>query len=131
MTKTVLDLTPDERLKYRPAKVFEHRQKEEDGGIKLRRWQAWDIAKRAAKLLRKEFSARKVAVFGSLVHVHDKRFGFWSDIDLAAWEIPPEEFFSAVAAVSGLSPSFRIALVDVGECRPGLLKVIEQEGIEI
>ena len=87
------------------------------------------IAGTAAQLLRKEFGAQKVVVFGSLVH--EKGFGLWSDIDLGAWGIPPEKFYSAVAAATGLSPFFKIDLVDVAECRPTLQKVIEKEGIEV
>ena len=30
-------------------------------------------------------------------------YSVWSDIDLAAWGIPPERFFAAVAAMTGLS----------------------------
>ena len=45
-------------------------------------------------------------MFGSLVH--DAWFTPWSDIDLAAWGISPERFYGAVAAITGLSPTFRI-----------------------
>ena len=129
MAKTVLDLTPDEKLGYRPMAFLEHREMEEDDVLALRRQEAWDIAKRAAELLRKKFGARKVTVFGSLID--ERWFGPWSDIDLAAWKIPPEKFYSAVAAVTGLSSSFRVDIVDIGECRPRLRKVIEEEGLEI
>ena len=91
--------------------------------------EALEFARKAAHLLRKEFGAEKVLLFGSLAH--EEWFGPWSDIDLAAQGILPESFYSAVASVTGMSPSFRIDLIDMDECRPTLRKVIEEEGIEI
>jgi len=129
MTKTALDLTEDERSAYHFAYPPGHRGKVTSREIATRKQQAWDAAKRAAELLRKGFGARRVVVFGSLVH--ERGFGAWSDIDLAAWGIPPELYYSAVGAVTGLFPSFKVDLVDIGDCRPTLRTVIEQEGIDI
>ncbi len=91
--------------------------------------QAWRLSRRAARLLRTRFGARRVIVFGSLTHAD--WFNLWSDIDLAAWGIPPERFYAAVAAVTGLSPHFKVDLVDPETCRPELRELIEHEGIEI
>lgn len=129
MTKTALDLTKEERRVYRLSEIFGRREKEKSGEISIRKREAWEVARRAAEILRKKFGAGKVVVFGSLAH--DKEFGPWSDIDLAAWGIPPELFYSAVGAVTGLSPYFKIDLVDVGDCRPTLRTAIVHEGIEI
>jgi len=98
--------------------------------ISLERYQeAWKLAKRAAALLKENFGAGKVVVFGSLT----KRLWFtrWSDIDLAAWGIPDEQFYAAVGAVTALSADFKIDLIDVNECRDSLRKAIEAEGIKI
>ncbi|MBN1904645.1 MAG: hypothetical protein JW927_06075 [Deltaproteobacteria bacterium] len=76
-----------------------------------------------------EFGATRVVIFGSLTH--DGLFNPWSDIDLAAWGINPEIFYSAVAAMTGLSPFFRIDLVDINDCRSSIRKAIEKEGVEI
>jgi predicted nucleotidyltransferase len=62
---------------------------------------------------------------------HDAWFTLWSDIDLAAWGIPPERFYDAVAAITGLSPAFRIDLVDPDACRSALRATVEREGIEL
>jgi len=129
MAKTALDLTPEERRKYRLVPAPERQEIDRDRGVELRWEEAWDLVKTAAGLLRKKFGATRVAVFGSLVH--EEGFGRWSDIDLAAWGIPPEQFYSAVARVTSLSSSFKVDLVDIEECRPTLRKLIEQEGIEI
>ena len=87
------------------------------------------LACEAAHVLREKFGAEKVILFGTLAQ--DEWFSPWSDIDLAAWGIVPESFYSAVAFVTGLSSSFKVDLVDIKECRPALKKVIEGEGIEI
>lgn len=81
---------------------------------------AWAVAREAAALLKNVFGAKKVAVFGSLAD----RFWFsrWSDIDLAAWGIPYNRFYKAVAAVTDLSREFKIDLVDPDSWRPGLRK---------
>jgi predicted nucleotidyltransferase len=70
-----------------------------------------------------------VVAFGSLAH----RDGFtlWSDIDLAAWGIPPDAFYRAVAAVTGISSEFKIDLVAPEDCPPSLRRVIEREGVSL
>jgi hypothetical protein len=58
-------------------------------------------------------------------------FTRWSDVDIAAWGIPPEDTFRAVGVVMDTSDEFVINLVDMNIARPSLLGVIEQEGVEI
>lgn len=91
-----------------------------------RRRKAYQTARKAAEILRREFGAQKVIVFGSL----SRRGGFtlWSDIDIAAWGIPAPRFFDAVAAVTGFSAEFKLDVVDPESCPPALREVIEQEG---
>lgn len=86
-------------------------------------------AKRAAQILRKSFEAKRVVLFGSLVE--NGGFTQWSDIDLAAWGIPPQQFYAAVAAVTALSNEFKIDLVDAEVCPPTLRDVIDSKGKEI
>ena len=97
--------------------------------MKKRKSEALKLAHQAADLLRKKFGATKVAIFGSLAH--DEWFSPWSDIDIGVEGIEAESFYSAVAAVTGLSPVFRIDLVDVDDCKPTIRRAIEKEGIEI
>jgi predicted nucleotidyltransferase len=66
---------------------------------------------------------------GSLAH--RDWFTPWSDIDLAVWDIPPDLFYRAVAAVAGLSPEFKVDLVAPEDCQPALRRVIEQEGVAL
>jgi predicted nucleotidyltransferase len=79
--------------------------------------------------LREEFKARHVVLFGSLAS--ETGFTEWSDIDLAAWGIPPERFYAAVATVTGLSSTIKVDLIDPETCRPGLKAIIEREGITL
>ena len=129
MAKSALELSREEWRSYNPSKELGERQRQWSAHIEARKVEALDFARKAAHLLRKEFGAEKVLLFGSLAH--EEWFGPWSDIDLAAQGILPESFYSAVASVTGMSPSFRIDLIDMDECRPTLRKVIEEEGIEI
>ena len=123
MEKTALDLTADELRSYRPdRKPAEHQM----GTL----WaEAWEVARTAARLLRERFGVKRVIAFGSLVH--RERFGRWSDIDLAAWDIPADQFYRAVAVVTGISPDFEVNLVDPAGCRSSVRQSIEREGIDL
>jgi predicted nucleotidyltransferase len=70
-----------------------------------------------------------VVVFGSLVH--RGCFTPWSDVDLAAWGVRPEETFRAIGTVMDLDAEIEINLVDVETCSSSLLTMIEQEGVDL
>jgi predicted nucleotidyltransferase len=123
MARTALDLTAAELQAYRPVRERDERQV-------LERWErAWEVACVAACLLRERFGATRVVAFGSLAH--RAWFSPRSDIDLAAWGIPANQFYRAVAAVTGVSSDFEVDLVDTEGCRPALRRLIEREGIEL
>ncbi len=94
-----------------------------------RRETAWQLARRAATLLKEEFNVERVVVFGSLVH--SGRFSKWSDVDLAAWGLTSANWLRAIGAVRDLSGDIELNLVDVGCCSPELLAVIEREGVSL
>ena len=125
MARTALELSPQQWRLYRPDRLIEAGDAEQTRRLQRRRQQAWSVARQAARLLRAEYGAVKVVVFGSLIH--DDAFTLWSDIDLAAWGIPPDRFYNAVAAVTGISPLFRVDLVDPDACRPALRQLLESE----
>jgi predicted nucleotidyltransferase len=129
MAQTALDLSPQQWRNYRPSQRLEAGGAEQTKRLYQRRQEGWRVAQQAARFLREQYGAVRVLVFGSLVH--DDRFTGWSDIDLAVWGIPPERFYSAVAAVGDLSPLFRIDLVDPAVCRPALRQTIEADGVEL
>ena len=90
---------------------------------------AWEVAQGAARLLRDSYSAGRVVAFGSLAH--RAWFNPSSNIDLAAWGIPADQFYRAVAAVAGISPDLKVDLVEPDSCRPALRESIEHEGIDL
>mgnify|MGYP001027447556 FL=1 len=124
---TVLRISPEEMAVYRAAaRRRQERERQELAQLQERAWQA---ARRAARLLKEQFGATRVVVFGSLVR--RDCFTRWSDVDIAAWGISPEDTFRAIGAVMDIDAEVEVNLVDVGACRPSLLSVIEQEGVEL
>ncbi len=94
-----------------------------------RRAAAWIIARQAAALLKAEFGADSVLVYGSVVH------GYWfgpaSDIDLAVVGLPAEKFWRAWAALDPLSGNFVINLVAMETVTATLQTMIEREGVAL
>ncbi len=129
MTKTALELTPQEWQAYRPDQMSRRSSSPADPETRLRRRRAWRVARQAAKVLREQFGAQRVVIFGSLAQ--RGWFTQWSDIDLAAWGVPDERFYQAVATITALSPAFKVDLIDPATCRPRLRQAIEREGIEL
>ena len=125
---TALEMKPEEWRRYKPAKNIAARLSQIES-IEKRRTKAVGVAKQAAVILRQQFGAKKVVIFGSLARKED--FTSWSDIDLAAWGIATDDFYLAVAAVTGLSFDFQIDLVDPTICRDTIKSIIQRHGIEI
>jgi len=125
---TALEMNPEEWRKFKPGRKIGTRVAQAKY-LEERRAKALELAKNASFLLRQRYGAKRVVVFGSLART--KAFSAWSDIDLAAWGIAPDKFFSAVAAVSGLSPDFKIDLVEPDTCREAIRDSIQMHGIEI
>jgi len=123
MAKTALDLTVEELRSYHPDRNFGDSQSAE------RRELALELARTIAHLLRERFGIERVVAFGSLAHC--EWFTRWSDIDLAAWGIPVDRFYKAVAVVTGISREFRVNLVAPESCSPSLQQSIEREGIDL
>lgn len=111
MDKTALEMKPDDLRQFMPKKGLLLYHEKKSGILAGRRYQAWNVVRQAADLLKKSFRAQKVVVFSSLVSETD--FTEWSDIDLAAWGISGHDYYKAVAAVTGLSSDFEIDLNDV------------------
>jgi len=125
---TAFEMTSEELRKFKPTKKIAA-----SGGqsrlLEKRRVKALEMAQKASFLLRQRYGAKRVVLFGSLARA--KSFSVWSDIDLAAWGIAPDKFFSAVAAVTGLSPDFKIDLVEPDTCRKAIKSSILKHGVEI
>jgi uncharacterized protein len=95
--------------------------------ITERHQHAWEIARQAAKILKEEFGASRVVVFGSLLH--PELFHLRSDIDLGVWDI--QNYFRAVSRLMDIDPAIDFDLVPVEDACPGILAVIQQEGVDL
>ncbi len=126
MPLTALDLPPHTLKRYRPLEAIRRRKLVKSAQLTKRRRRALLTARKAAKLLRSEYGAKDVFVFGSLAHYGD--FTLWSDIDLAAKGIPSARFFEAVGAVTGMSSEFKVDLIDLDTCPKTMRTAIEVEG---
>jgi predicted nucleotidyltransferase len=124
---TTFSFTPEKLAIYRAT--AQRRREQEQSELDHRREQAWAAARQAARLLKAQFNATRVVVFGSLAR--GSGFTRWSDVDVAAWGIAPEDTFRAIGAVLDMDTEIVVNLVDVNTCRTSLLEVIEQDGIDI
>jgi predicted nucleotidyltransferase len=106
------------------AKEKERRQR---GYFELRHQQGVALAHKAANVLKKQFGASKVVLFGSFLD--PSKLHYRSDIDLAAWEIEEKDLFYAVSILLSLDPEFEIDLVLFENARPAIQASIEKEGI--
>jgi predicted nucleotidyltransferase len=127
--RTALDIPPEEWKMYRPIPTILQRQSATHSQLERRRKRAMRVARQAASLLRKEFDAKKVVVFGSLAI--PENFTLWSDIDLAVFGVPADRFYAAVAAITGISAEFKVDLIDAETCKVSLRDAIDQDGISL
>lgn len=122
-----MQLSAEEMERYRhTARV---RWQAEQRRREVRRLAAWDLAREAAALLKREYGVQRVVVFGSLTH--PGRFGERSDVDLAAWGLTSANWLRASAAARDLSDEIDLNLVDVTCCSPELLNAIERDGVPL
>ena len=124
---TTLKFSPEELAQYRLT--ARSRQDERIFEVRPRMEKGWALARAAAEVLRKQYYAQRVVVFGSLLH--EERFTQWSDVDIAAWGIPPDQTFRAIGAVMDMDLSITVNLVDVNTCSLSLLGAIEQEAADL
>lgn len=120
-------ISPERIAIYR--RTARERQAHDASVMHSRRALAWAIARAAAQILKERFGAKRVIVFGSLVH--SAWFHEGSDIDLAVEDIPSGKFFRAWATLDYLNSPFEIDLIDYTFAPAHLRQVIEQEGVEL
>jgi predicted nucleotidyltransferase len=126
MGLTALDLSPEELKKYRPREAVRLRRAKFSAEISRRRARALSVARKAAELLKTKFGAKEVILFGSLAR--RGQFTLFSDIDLAQRGIHSDDFLEAMEAVLYLDPNFKIDLVEIEACSPGMRESIEKDG---
>lgn len=120
-------ISPEQMAAYRRTALA--REQARQAANVQRRAAAQALAEKAAELLRGQFGAARVLLYGSTAH------GLWftgeSDIDLAVEGIAADQFWRAWSAVSALDPAFEINLVDWEDATPALRAAIEREGISL
>jgi predicted nucleotidyltransferase len=124
---TASELSPEELAAYRAA--ARRRHEAEQRALVAREQRAWLLARQAANLLRDQFHVSWVVVFGSLIH--PGCFTPWSDVDLAAWGLRPDNWLKAIGMVMDLDTDIALNLVDMGICKASIKEVIEREGVPI
>jgi uncharacterized protein len=95
--------------------------------LEIRRARGLKIANQAAEILKKDFSASRVKLFGSLLH--PQLFHSRSDIDLAVWDV--QNVYHAVSRLMDIDPEFQIDIIPVEDASPDLFRVIETEGMDL
>ncbi|MBE9062763.1 nucleotidyltransferase family protein, partial [cf. Phormidesmis sp. LEGE 11477] len=95
----------------------------------LRQQLGWQTAQQAAQLLRKEFAATKIVLFGSMLHAQHIRPS--SDIDLAVWGLPNHAYCKAISRLFKLDSAFSIDLVLFEQAPLSLRQSIVRTGIEL
>ncbi|MEA4906188.1 MAG: hypothetical protein VB089_01125 [Anaerolineaceae bacterium] len=120
-----MQISPEQMETYRrnARSRTQKRQQELDD----RRERARILAGQAAKLLKEEFGASRVVLYGSLIH--PELFHLRSDVDLAAWDV--RQYFQAVARLLDLDVDIEVNLAPIEDVRPELRDVIDREGVEL
>ncbi len=87
----------------------------------------WQLVHQAARLLRSKYGATKLGVIGLV----ESPLNFWSEITLVAWDLPADVMRESYLAVSELSDSPLIDLLDVKDATPMQQQAIASSLVEI
>ena len=120
-------IAPAKAAAYRSTAL--QRIKEEKRTLALRQERAWEVARRAAKLLKADYGVTKVVLFGSLAR--GQGFHSRSDIDLAVWDLDERLLYRAASQLLGLEPDIEIDILMVEDAPEALKHNIESEGITL
>lgn len=122
--RTASQLTKQQIAEYQRG--TQRRKSGQQNQLHGRFQRAWEAARQSAKLLKTDFRAERVAVFGSLLD--EKLFHLRSDIDLAVWGLDEKEYYRAVGILQSIDPDFSIDMIMVEEASPALQTIILAEG---
>jgi predicted nucleotidyltransferase len=121
------DLTQEQMARYKRTAWL--REKTRRRVADDRRQAAVPVAERAAAILKEQFGAQRVILFGSLAHGH--WFGPKSDIDLAAEGIQASDFWRAWCALDEIDSDFEINLIAIESASASLQEALAHEGVEL
>jgi predicted nucleotidyltransferase len=122
-----LQISPEQMAVYRAT--ARRREEQRRQALAGRHTRAWAVARRGAQMLKEQFGAARVVVFGSVLY--PKRFYERSDVDLAVWGLDERLYLKAVSRLLDIDPEISVDLVEAEFARPPLLAVIEQEGVAL
>ena len=127
MAHKATEISPAQLAKYAPvARARVHARRER---LEARRTRAWEVARRAAALLKEQCGVKRVALFGSLTR--PALFYERSDVDLAVWGLDERLYLKVVGQLLALDPEIRVDLVEAEFARPTLQATIEREGMPL
>lgn len=96
--------------------------------LEERRQKARAVADEMAALLKSQYGATKVVLFGSVV---EGKFHAHSDIDIAAWGIAPVDRMAAYGDIVYFSREFEGDLVWMEQCKPHVAGEVARTGVEL
>ncbi|NIR51489.1 nucleotidyltransferase domain-containing protein [candidate division KSB1 bacterium] len=117
-------------MNYQPYIDRLKKEKEKEKKLRAnRRRRALEVAKELSTLLKNEFGAKKVYLFGS--SLSNDTFYLHSDIDLGVEGIAPEKYLRALYEVNALHHGFKVDLIDLETCDDYLKRRILTKGREL
>lgn len=127
MSKTAAELTSQERDGYREsARRGEEAERRREA---MRRERALAVASQAAAILKWEFGATRVFLFGSLAD--GGPFHARSDIDLGVDSLPPADYWRADCRLEAVSGDLEIDLVALDSAPAALAQAVRRDGREL
>ncbi|MCU0525593.1 MAG: nucleotidyltransferase domain-containing protein [Elainella sp. Prado103] len=120
------ELSADQIARYRAGARQQEQQHQQQQ--RERQQRGLEVARQAAQLLKQEFGAQRVRLFGSLLDVGRVRQE--SDVDLAVDGLDDRRYLEAVAQLLDLS-DFSIDLVQVEYAAPRIRQIIDQQGVDL
>ncbi|MEM9149645.1 MAG: nucleotidyltransferase domain-containing protein [Cyanobacteria bacterium P01_F01_bin.3] len=122
---SVKDTVPE---KYQPYLAhWQQRKAEVRSRLQARHQAGLKQAKGLADILKSDFGATKVVLFGSMLSVNDIHMR--SDIDLAVWDLPSKGYIEALTKLMWASDEFGVDLVRIEEAPPSLVAYIAEDGL--
>jgi len=122
----IQSISPAQLARYRAS--AQKREQKRTQSHQQRQQQGWRVAHQAAQILKQELGAKRVLLFGSMLHL--KRIHNESDLDLAVEGLPDQQYLQAVARLLDLS-DLSVDLVQLEHTTPNLRTVIKTEGVEL
>ena len=122
-----LPIPPEKMAFYRAT--AQQREQARRAAVEARRVCALALAQMASQLLKEQFGAQRVALFGSILtpaFFHER-----SDIDLAVWGLDERLFLRALGRLLDLDPNFEFDLVEFEAALPRLQASIQKEGQDL